>query len=406
MIRYFRQEIDFLVVVAMVLSSTTLTVTAQSPDVRDFRQIDANIRIYPKNQVINPEALVKELVSGLSDSTEQVRAIYTWIAKNISYDLAAYRSSDKVNSSADEALKTRKAICSGYSALFERLCELAGIKAVVITGYAKGYGYTPYTKFLSTNHAWNAVFLNGKWHFVDATWAAGLPKEITGKNPIIDLDTYFFIPPEKLIKTHLPEDPEWQLQERKISLSEFETGISVSEESSKTPTATPVDEKEMDVFDFDILKYGRSLNFNPRNEGLRAQLSFAYVYKAISITDALWKFQYTQLTDTLHGLESVFLAYLDSAQKTMSISINLKNQAIIEDEVNYQKGVFYYELAANIFGKANSVQGVSPDDRMLIEGLFAKAEGHFTSVPLESIYYPDAQKYLGNIADYRMKKKG
>jgi len=399
MIRYFRQKIEFLIVV--VLLCNIITVTAQ---VRDFKHIDATIRIYPKNQPINPQKLVGELVSGLSDSTEQVRAIYTWIAKNISYDLASYRSSVKESHPDDNVLKTRKAVCSGYSAVFKQLCEIAGVRTVVIEGYAKGYGYTPYTKFLTTNHAWNAVFLGGAWHLVDVTWAAGLPEEITGKNKVIDLDGYFFIPPEKLIKTHLPEDPIWQLQNKKISLTDFESGITESNDTdaiATQPVATTRDE-----FDEDILRYKRSLNFNPRNEGLRVQLSFAYVYKAISITDVLWKFQYIELLDTLTAIDKDFLAYLDSARITIGISLNIKNQAIIDDEVNYQKGVFYYELAANIFQKALKSQGVQPEDRTIIDGLFTKAEEHFKNVPTASIYYPDAQKYLGNIADYRMKKKG
>jgi hypothetical protein len=305
----------------------------------------------------------------------------------------------------DDVIRTRKAICSGYSDLFKQLCELAGLKTVVINGYAKGYGYTPYTKFLSTNHAWNAVFLNGKWQFVDVTWAAGPPKEIAGKNPIIDLNTYFFIPPEKLIKTHLPEDPIWQLQEKKFSLVDFELGITDPNERTDASKAES-DGGTLDAFDMDILRYKRSLDFNQRNEGLRTQLSFAYVYRAISITDALWKFQYRELLDTLYGVESRFLAYLDSAQNTMVISLNTKSRGIIQDEVNYQKGVFYYELGANIFEKALKTQGVQPRDRTIIDGLFTNAEEHFKSVPSESIYYPDAQKYLGNIADYKMKKQG
>ncbi len=388
---------------AMILLSTVTNVAAQSPVQRDFKQIDANIRIYPANKPINSQALVDELISGLSDSTDRVRAIYVWIAKNISYDLAAYRSSVKEIHTPDNVLQTRKAICSGYSLLFQRLCKIAGIETVVIEGYAKGYGYTPFQKFLSSNHAWNAVFLGGKWNFVDVTWAAGLPPEITGEHQTMELDAYFFIPPEKLIKTHLPEDPTWQLQERKISLSDFETGIT-------NPGGTPMNETavapvELDEFDIDILKYKRSISFNPRNEAPRYQLSFAFVYKAISITDGLWKFSYSELVDKHPGMDKLFLEYLDSAHYAINTSIYVKDQKIIADEINYQKGVFYYELAANIFGKATKAQGVSPDDRRLINELFTEAEGHFKAVPPESIYYPDGQKYLGNIADFRMKKK-
>ena len=45
-----------------------------------------------------------------------------------------------------------------------------------ISGYAKGYGYSPehpVTTNHQTNHAWNAVYLKGNWFLLDCTWGAG-----------------------------------------------------------------------------------------------------------------------------------------------------------------------------------------------------------------------------------------
>jgi hypothetical protein len=52
------------------------------------------------------------------------------------------------------------AICGGYASSFLYLTELAGLESVFIAGESKR----------GVSHAWNAVRLNGSWHFVDVTW--------------------------------------------------------------------------------------------------------------------------------------------------------------------------------------------------------------------------------------------
>ena len=57
-------------------------------------------------------------------------------------------------------LVRRAAICGGYASAFLYLTELAGLESVFIAGKS-GRG---------VSHAWNAVRLDGSWHFVDVTW--------------------------------------------------------------------------------------------------------------------------------------------------------------------------------------------------------------------------------------------
>jgi len=58
------------------------------------------------------------------------------------------------------ALVRRAAICGGYASAFLYLTELAGLESVFIAGYSQR----------GVSHAWNAVRLDGSWHFVDVTW--------------------------------------------------------------------------------------------------------------------------------------------------------------------------------------------------------------------------------------------
>src|SRR4029077_3289564 len=72
----------------------------------------------------------------------------------------------------------------------------------------------------SVSHAWNAVKIDGHWQLVDTTWGAGalLGKEFKKKYN----EYYFLTPPEQLVLTHLPNDPQWQLSETPVQPEEFE----------------------------------------------------------------------------------------------------------------------------------------------------------------------------------------
>ncbi|MGE5597792.1 MAG: hypothetical protein ACM3XS_00250 [Bacteroidota bacterium] len=43
----------------------------------------------------------------------------------------------------EEALKNRSTVCAGSSRLFRGLAAAAGLEAVTIEGYAKGFAYAP-----------------------------------------------------------------------------------------------------------------------------------------------------------------------------------------------------------------------------------------------------------------------
>ncbi len=161
-------------------------------------------------------------LSGPANSDEQrARAIYRWIAANIRYDVAGTTGARRCRT-PEEVLAEKRGICSEYSVLFSRLCEHSGLEAVVIRGHAKGYGYSVGSQIPEeTNHAWNAVMIDGEWRLVDSTWGAGAVDPEEGFVQRFE-DFYFLTPPQELVWTHLPEDPSWQLLDSPISKGEFE----------------------------------------------------------------------------------------------------------------------------------------------------------------------------------------
>ena len=101
-----------------------------------------------------------------------------------------------------------------------------------MSGYAKGAEYKPGMKFTSEQgqHSWNGVLVEGAWRLVDCHWAARrlVGKKVTAENVRYELDEYYFMPdPHQLIFTHFPDDPNWQLLDRAIALSDFENLVPV-----------------------------------------------------------------------------------------------------------------------------------------------------------------------------------
>ncbi|XP_018410825.1 PREDICTED: kyphoscoliosis peptidase-like [Nanorana parkeri] len=122
----------------------------------------------------------------------------------------------------DDVFRTRKGVCAGYSSLFKQMCSIAGVKCEEVIGYAKGASYKIGQKFSDTNHAWNMVYLEGRWHLLDSTWGAGSVDKKTDSFEFSYKEYYFLTHPALFIGDHYPEEKECQQLEPLVSLKHFE----------------------------------------------------------------------------------------------------------------------------------------------------------------------------------------
>ena len=115
-------------------------------------------------------ARAKEITGGCENEGDVVRAVYTWVCENVSYDEAkAARLSSTTGyvPDPDATLEEGSGICLDYSALAGAMLRSLGIPCRVVTGYVDpGDLY----------HAWNAVYIDGAWHGVQVrvepgTWS-------------------------------------------------------------------------------------------------------------------------------------------------------------------------------------------------------------------------------------------
>lgn len=190
-----------------------------------YKEIDDYARKAPVSLETDLDELTDYLVKPAKTELEKVRLIFSWIAFHINYDANGYNSGNYGDLSPNGVLKRKLAVCEGYSALFQAMCESAGLEGEKLSGYAKGYSYRTGQIFSKTNHAWNVVKINGKWKLFDVTWASGYGINQNGKLVShAEFDDYWFdTNPYEFVFSHLPEEPKWQLTNPNLTLQQFST---------------------------------------------------------------------------------------------------------------------------------------------------------------------------------------
>ncbi len=148
------------------------------------------------------EDLVKQLTQREPNHFMKAKILHDWIAYHIAYDTEdLFRNLNRPQDYAS-VLKRKTAVCAGYSQLFKKMADLAGVEARIISGHSKGFGYRGFLGG-KTDHAWNAVKVSGKWHLVDVTWDAG---HVDRKTFVRNYSTdYLFLDPRSFLYSHLPE---------------------------------------------------------------------------------------------------------------------------------------------------------------------------------------------------------
>ncbi|MDX6748077.1 transglutaminase domain-containing protein [Polaribacter sp. PL03] len=189
---------------------------------KNFEKIDENAR----NMDYSPnKELAKELTKGLTSDIDKVRSIFIWITDNIEYDFELLNNQelqDKVftsnNTIIEHTLKTKKAICSGYSILFKNLCDKVGVESVSIEGISRQF-LDRVKRKNEPDHAWNAVKIDNKWFLLDVTWASG---NGLGNNFEKDFNDYWFLTnPKEFFHSHFPTEQKWSLLNKKLNINEF-----------------------------------------------------------------------------------------------------------------------------------------------------------------------------------------
>lgn len=215
-----------------------LTLSAQRKDYADydFRKADSIASSLKGVKVQSISKLSNSLTENLDTDVEKIRAIYKWVAENIEYDVVEYHKYIKVrdkysakrrakylNKSAKnvskKTLRRGKAICYGYSYLFQEMLSSIGIPSHLVGGYSKSDGIIG--RKTRPDHAWNIVYIDRQWYPIDVTWSSGYTNKKVTNFTFEFNDLYFLTKPEIFIRNHYPKDPMWTMILEPITLREF-----------------------------------------------------------------------------------------------------------------------------------------------------------------------------------------
>lgn len=153
----------------------------------------------------------------------KLRALFIWITHHIQYDAALFDQQMYTNPSAEEVLRTKMSVCTGFSALAMDLAARMDLRMEAIQGYSKGLDYTPENPFTNNGHVWNAALVDGNWELVDFTWGQGYSDNSCGKTTsYCRFDEQWFCPkPSQFAPTHFPKNEAWQLLKEPILPDEY-----------------------------------------------------------------------------------------------------------------------------------------------------------------------------------------
>jgi hypothetical protein len=189
-----------LVLAAVALLQTATAQTCPAPlRSRSWTDLDRRASASDEYAERSLDALAAHLRRTAQGEGARLRAAFTWAATQVSYDHAAL-TGPRPSQSAETVLATRLGVCEGIARLTVALATRLGLEAVAVGGWA-----TPPSGVAAVApdglHMWVAARVDGRWTLSDPTWAAGAPT----------LSTWFDVPPDEFVRTHLPQEARWQL---------------------------------------------------------------------------------------------------------------------------------------------------------------------------------------------------
>lgn len=120
-------------------------------------------------------SIASQVTSGCETDYQRILALHDWVCGYLRYDMDSLKSDEIPPYYAEEVVKNRTAVCLGFATLYAALCRSIDIPCNVVSGYALGIGadkeWTESTiSAEEQNHAWNEVYIDGRWVIVDTTW--------------------------------------------------------------------------------------------------------------------------------------------------------------------------------------------------------------------------------------------
>lgn len=204
----------------MLLMVHVLYAKKKPPVPPPFAYVDQKALQMPDSMTHSSESIARYVKENFTSNTDRARAIFIWIATNISYDIDnmfAINFDEKKEDIIAKPLQLHRGICSNYAALFTDICTKAGIPTYEVVGYTKQNGFADYIP-----HAWCAAYIDTAWYMFDPTWGSGYCSNGHFYRQINE--DYFKASPWTFLHSHMPFDPMWEFVDYPVTNEEFYNG--------------------------------------------------------------------------------------------------------------------------------------------------------------------------------------
>ena len=142
-------------------------------------KVDMNMQVDSIHKKIYTklDAVLAKIIKPAMTAEQKAKAIHDYVVTHITYD--SNYADEETAENLLKAIDKGRGVCGDYAMLFDYLCDRASIPCTFEGG--------------DTNigdHAWNAVFVNGQWKFVDTTWNDDKTNKVSYKYFLVDKFTF------------------------------------------------------------------------------------------------------------------------------------------------------------------------------------------------------------------------
>ena len=207
-------------IISAVVSIISLSAFAQAK----YKPVDDRVAQMGAMTDKNVAEIADRITASFTDKEQKSRAIYYWIANNISIDPKRSRSNDKKNTLPEDVIRLRQTTSLGFANLFQEMASQAGIRCLVVDGYVKRNWQDIGEALDEPNYSWNVVQLGQspeQWYYVDAASGAGsVDEKFTTFTPNF-ISEFFFADKEIYNLSHFADNAAWSLGIAAKSKKEF-----------------------------------------------------------------------------------------------------------------------------------------------------------------------------------------
>ena len=207
----------------ILLVTTSLNSSGQLQG-RNFKAVDDYVKSLGALDSMTMGTINNVVSKKFEDKIDKVRAIYVWIANNISYDIKAGRTNNVTKNSPTEVLLYRKAVGIGFASLFQDMCSSADIRCLTVDGFVKTATQQIKEDETDINHSWAVVQLGQSpetWYYVDPAWGSGYPDAEMKVFTKSFNEGYFFAGKTLFNWQYYPDNEAWKLGDAPKNKKDF-----------------------------------------------------------------------------------------------------------------------------------------------------------------------------------------